>query len=293
MIHLRASDDLVEQLAERLSVCEGVRVERLSDKADYPVLMPRDDWKPIDQETLGKFIRGGARRVRGNCIGLMSIPEYAHAPILSFLEWYFEGGPKDVEQCSREEHRLDVLRQIYDAPECPRTSTRPIFFGVARNTPDASCATIDREIDSLVGLHIDNFDNLPSSQRMRGRNRISANVGTESRYFIFMPHEAAEMASLILASSGQEDAERLEWDQRELVWRFFELFPRTPIYRVEVRPGEAYMAPTENIMHEGSTLGTTADDWSIVWFGEFDWDRLRFRQEPDDGDASLRLRRQA
>jgi len=39
--------------------------------------------------------------------------------------------------------------------------------------------------------------------------------------------------------------------------------------RIKVRPGQAYIAPTENIFHDGSTLGTSEVDRHMTCRGHF------------------------
>jgi hypothetical protein len=34
-----------------------------------------------------------------------------------------------------------------------------------------------------------------------------------------------------------------------------EKYPEIPIVRCRLRPGEAYIAPTENLVHDGSSVG--------------------------------------
>ncbi|MGW4249583.1 hypothetical protein, partial [Nocardia sp. NPDC004722] len=33
--------------------------------------------------------------------------------------------------------------------------------------------------------------------------------------------------------------------------RFMEVFPRYPVTKIAIHPGEAYIAPTENMLHDG------------------------------------------
>ena len=44
-------------------------------------------------------------------------------------------------------------------------------------------------------------------------------------------------------------------------------FPDYPVVRLTIRPGEAYIAPTENLIHDGSTLGMTSPDLALHMIG--------------------------
>jgi hypothetical protein len=43
-----------------------------------------------------------------------------------------------------------------------------------------------------------------------------------------------------------------------------------PVVRVMIRPGEAYLAPTENIIHDGSSANKNLRDLHITWRGKID-----------------------
>jgi hypothetical protein len=50
---------------------------------------------------------------------------------------------------------------------------------------------------------------------------------------------------------------------------FMRAFPSYPAVRLRIRPGEAYIAPTENIAHDGSTIGMDAMDITLTVIGRF------------------------
>ncbi len=46
-------------------------------------------------------------------------------------------------------------------------------------------------------------------------------------------------------------------------------YPDYPVIKVRVAPGEAYIAPTENMIHDGSTVGKQYPDIHLTLFGYF------------------------
>jgi hypothetical protein len=50
---------------------------------------------------------------------------------------------------------------------------------------------------------------------------------------------------------------------------FFETFPDYPVVRIRVAPGEAYIAPTENMVHDGSTDEQSQIDVTLTVLGTF------------------------
>ena len=50
---------------------------------------------------------------------------------------------------------------------------------------------------------------------------------------------------------------------------FFKFFPNYPVIKVTLKPYEYYIAPTDNCFHDGSTLGNSNLDISIIYSGWF------------------------
>ena len=50
---------------------------------------------------------------------------------------------------------------------------------------------------------------------------------------------------------------------------FFEKYPNYPVKRIKLDTGQAYLAPTDNILHDGSSMNCEKFDLSIVSLGDF------------------------
>jgi hypothetical protein len=55
----------------------------------------------------------------------------------------------------------------------------------------------------------------------------------------------------------------------QIIGAFLAQNPDYPVTRVRVDPGEAYIAPTENIIHDGSSLGQRFSDVHVTIRGYF------------------------
>ena len=131
-------------------------------------------------------------------------------------------------------------------------------IGVNKNRADLKTVTINRAINRLIGLHVDNWDNLELHSLHLSTNRICINVGNSDRYFLFVPISLMDMAGLLAEDIGPHwQAPRRHTD---LGRQFLARFPQVPTVRCRLAPGEAYIAPTENLMHDGSSLGQTETD---------------------------------
>jgi hypothetical protein len=259
----------LSNVRERLKVCKGVRFDDpTSDAARYPVIRPIDDWRVVapeeEDQVLGQW---NASFNRGDYIGVFPVGDTVLEEVFRFFDWYFAGRGKSVAQCQEWMLKSPMLSNIYSR----NGKESEVFFGLSRCAANQSVVTIDRDVNSHVGLHFDNFDRLQLPKRHLGRNRISVNVGSQSRYFLFAPFQAHAIYRSVTHSSP-DMADLLLNEHRDLVVKFFEMNPQQKIYRLEIRPGEAYLAPTENIIHDGSSLGGEQPDYTLVWFGYFSLD---------------------
>lgn len=100
-----------------------------------------------------------------------------------------------------------------------------------------------------VGLHIDSWDSLPLSERKKSKNRICFNIGKEARYLYFINIPADQLVS------ENQDAEI-----DKIVTEFLVNNPQYPVIRLKINPFEGYIAPTEYVIHDGSTSGNSFKD---------------------------------
>jgi hypothetical protein len=110
-----------------------------------------------------------------------------------------------------------------------------------------------------VGLHLDNWYELPIYRRANSPNRICINLGAEDRFFLYLNIPIAALYRRLRRADGLGAKTRGTLIARA----FFRASPTYPITRIRVRPGEAYIAPTENIVHDGSTSDMTVPDVNL------------------------------
>lgn len=133
-------------------------------------------------------------------------------------------------------------------------------LGISIDEGGQLTTTYDRAIGQKIGLHVDSWDRKPTTERGHARNRLALNVGASSRYLWFSNTPVSTLVrSHGLAAGGAT----------ELVRWFLLGRPRLPIMRVEIRPGEAYIAPTENLIHDGCTLGVNGWSHLTTFLGHF------------------------
>ena len=126
-------------------------------------------------------------------------------------------------------------------------------IGPSRNPANLKTVTYNQDTRQYNGLHVDNWDQLDLESRHLATNRICVNIGQNDRYFLFLPLSLMDIARVLSDEMGKD------WEppgRPTVIGRqFMEKYPEVPIVRCRLRPGEAYIAPTENLVHDGSSVG--------------------------------------
>jgi hypothetical protein len=160
-----------------------------------------------------------------------------------------------IRNISTETLEVDLLQPLRSVCELGE----PVHcIGINANPANLKTVTINREINRFIGLHIDNWDRTNLNSRHLATNRICINIGKGDRYLIFLPVSLMEIVYLLAQEMGPD------WEPSrrytEIGRQFMERFPDMPAVRYRLAPGEAYIAPTENLVHDGSSLGQTEID---------------------------------
>jgi hypothetical protein len=127
--------------------------------------------------------------------------------------------------------------------------------------------TVDNE-RVHIGLHVDNWYQQDLLTRADSPNRICINVSEEARYLLLMNVPLRMMFAML---AGEEDEVRLHPGMvgTPLALAFMQTFPDYPVLKLRIEPGEAYVAPTENLVHDGCTEGMTSWDLAVHILGRF------------------------
>jgi hypothetical protein len=131
-------------------------------------------------------------------------------------------------------------------------------IGPNTNPGNLKTVTFNDRIGRYNGLHVDDWDGLDLNSRHRAANRICVNIGQGDRYLLFLPFSLMDIASALAEEVGPD----WKMPRRYTVIgrQFMERFPDVPVVRCRLAPGEAYIAPTENLVHDGSSIGQSDTD---------------------------------
>lgn len=115
----------------------------------------------------------------------------------------------------------------------------------------------------FIGMHLDSSLGMELTNAERSKNRLCVNLTNEPRYLIFIDISVQEMVSMI----AQKQAFTEGVTQFTLADLFFQCYPDFPVLRVRQPAFSYYIAPTDNCVHDGSTLDRTKTDITLTYLG--------------------------
>jgi hypothetical protein len=256
---------------ERLSFTRGVvsACGRVVDGVPYrsDAIVPAPHWRPATPEQVAGLggERSHARRHDGVTVAIVRPGE----ALLEALAPLGFASARTLEECTSKLRGRAYLESLQRALPCLAdflTSEDGVQLlgtcvqrgGLVSTTTHAD----DQGQVTFSGLHVDEWDGLALGERHRCRRQMSINLGAGDRFFIF----ASTPVDAIAREFGDH------FDRGTYVGIGATLFAHRPdevLYRVRVRPGEAYIAPTDNLVHDGSTAGRTAPDVTLNLRGYF------------------------
>lgn len=119
----------------------------------------------------------------------------------------------------------------------------------------------------FLGIHNDGTQLMTIDTAHEFGNRISINLGTDTRYLLFVNLSLKEAHNMLKEKLDKEEFAKV--DVTNIPEYFFKYFPDYPVIRVTQKSYQYYIAATDNYFHDGSTLGGTHLDVCIVYFGSF------------------------
>ena len=124
------------------------------------------------------------------------------------------------------------------------------------------------ETEALVGLHVDSWyrREFGLDRREQAPNHFCLNLGSQERFFVFVNVPVGQMFAM---AKDESDISADTCGPTALAREFLRSCPSYPVVRVRIRPGEAYFAPTEAIIHDGSSIEMNATDIVLSVRGRF------------------------
>ncbi|WP_373542507.1 hypothetical protein [Chamaesiphon sp.] len=240
----------------------------------HPAFIPKLPWRPLtDAETEIMTAHIDPDNV-SQTIGIVKFPESVIDRLQNLIKWGATEYGNSVTSSQIIAHaeydsaRAQIEEYIFQSYAIDRDFD---CLGLIRCDLDLPTTTING-IEFLpeklfAGLHLDSWDYRPFRLRHLARNRICINLGREVRYFLLINRTLQQ----IFEDLNLVDPDDIYRDYRgvRLSLKFLRALADYPVIRLAVHPGEAYIAPTENFIHDATSIGKTEPDWSITFLGRF------------------------
>jgi len=117
----------------------------------------------------------------------------------------------------------------------------------AKVPPGTPTMTTGRD-GRLTGLHVDSWYRRALEGRASSPNRISINLGVHDRHLLYVNLPLRTIAARVAETRGGAGVEDISF---ALPRDFMRVFPDYPVVKLTIAAGEAYIAPTENVVHDG------------------------------------------
>jgi hypothetical protein len=228
--------------------------------------VPAPHWLALPEHEFRELHSIPATAGRGTVIRVFTVPEDVIEPFHrphtrdAAASWNGAGALREPGYDAAERDALPYMRSIADSPDDLS------FLGREVRRPGQVTTTIDERMGKRVGMHLDSWDGWDPADldaRHRCRTRLSINLGQVPRYLLFMRIPRASI-------QRKEHEEMVALGPTRLLQSFLLSHPHLPVYRLAIRPGEAYIAPIEVMPHDSSTYGMREDDISLSAVGHFD-----------------------
>ncbi|RBQ14520.1 hypothetical protein DP939_40365 [Spongiactinospora rosea] len=230
---------IFDSFADLIGRCEIATVRQAGAKEDYDegAVVPVDDWQPLTREEADRFQASDATET-GRLVELVR----CELPL-------FGAG---------EHSRRDAAAEL--DPLDGRWPTE--LLGCVVNRGGLTTTTRDHSIDQRIGLHVDNFDRRPQAARHRSRRRLGLNLGPGPRYLLLGDRDIQEICQELYGVAAVEN-----WPHTDDVRRYVAEGRPLRCLRIRLEQGDGYLAPTELLPHDGSTLGTDVPSTAAFWLG--------------------------
>ena len=254
------------------------------------IFIPIEDWSEAscsDRMILCNESSENFRNISSQ-IGILCLPNLVISP-LEALGVNFATNAQDCDWLYKQSDYQQAVSTVVEYVQTfSEANDNLLVHRLNVNPPSLRTVTHDPVNNFYIGLHLDSWDKDPVERRHLSNNRICINLGLEDRYFLFINLTLIEMFFLITTNRWDELLNIRYEDKQEILLKYYsdyllthpqihpddirqnflQKYPEYPVIKLRVAPDEAYIAPTENIIHDGCTFGKKFFDVSLTIRGK-------------------------
>lgn len=206
-------------------MCKNVSTTRLVNTSDVDYesgcVVPAGDWRNLTVDLAQRLVGETDER---RMVEIVRLPEDLFTAVVE----------------ARHAKRAEV-------PVLPGTDAE--YRGSNGSYADELTTTINPETSLRIGLHLDNWDQKPCATRLEARRRLMVNLGPAPRYLLLGDIDGVAICQGLYPE---------DWAARvphtSDVAAYAVVNPMACL-RIRIDPGEGYVAPTDLLVHDGSTTG--------------------------------------
>ncbi|MCF0072690.1 hypothetical protein LZD49_19575 [Dyadobacter sp. CY261] len=262
------------QYTDRISLSYG-SVVGTTDKYHSYSYIPARQWRRITMDEIPVMRSSNSQQHQlGNGITIHKLPE-SIINLCKQMEFDSVLDRRDIVR--KYESHGDLFREFDDEmehflysfgtidDEKPVVHAFPIVTKGLETVTKRYIAGVEEYL--FCGMHIDSDSGSTIGDSVGARNRVSINLTSEPRHLLYVNVSADDLINKYRTLFNINAT--MSTDRDTLVRSFFENNPMYPIVRLTIQPYEMYIAPTENLIHDASTLGRELEDITMVALGKF------------------------
>jgi hypothetical protein len=257
----------------QLQICSGTQSAEEAGLQEFYVTgarVPKGHWRTASAAEAASLAAGAADSPPGETLEFLSVTT---GPALVRARPALDLGHTFTTVPAGDSDTWNLLTK--SAPELLQavTSARGRAFHLASKASvafdDPQLITTTRDPgrrNQLLGLHVDSQERKALNERDTCLRLLSFNIATEPRWLLFVK-ESVRSIALMLSESGRADACRAGATSAGAA--FLAGATGCPVFRLRLDPGQGYLGPVQNMVHDGSTAGANSMGLRVCAFGHF------------------------
>ncbi|WAT17711.1 GRRM system radical SAM/SPASM domain protein [Aurantiacibacter sp. MUD11] len=246
---------------DRITLSPGTQAVLGDSEYTDGARIPIQEWRSLSDVEYAALSSGSRSPAPLNFVALVQLPEELQQQFALLNRDHSNSSSGDAEDKVKLDQFAKDLIKAFGGGDTDKSRV----LGIVAQPGQKMTSTIERESGKLLGLHVDSWVSDNVSGRSRSQNRIAVNLGEKPRHLLMLDLGVEQLVSLM--KEHENDEIELE-NPTTIARRFMERHPSYPVLRLEIRPGEAYIAATENIVHDAASMETDFDA-ALHILGEF------------------------